>query len=213
MVYEMTLCYTGIYICTMEEEDPSPRRGKVCLQRNTDYNPLSILLTSRGIYEEARAVFYGQNEFTFARMETVPIFLIGIGQTNAKLLRSLRLIRDDEDRFENRLNTIRPHIWGIEAQDPTNSDKLNIWNDHSTYLDLLKKIGRTSCMYPLPEPHRFLRWNPRNTGRTNRVRYKLHCHFSDTVFKYLHGYERWNADVWHGEVCYELICHVEKRSQ
>ncbi|QGA19186.1 hypothetical protein EYB26_006874 [Talaromyces marneffei] len=210
IVYEMTLCCPGINICAMKEEAPSPRQAKVFLQRNRDNNPLSLLMTSRGIYDEARSVFYSKNKFTFANIDAVPIFLIGIGQENAKLLRSLRLMPAGEDQFENQLSTIRQHIWGINGQDSTNNKKLDIWNDHTTYLDLLEKIGRTSCMYPLPEPHRFILWNPRNTGHANRVRFKLHCHFSDTIFKYMHGYERWNAHVWHGEASYELILHVEK---
>jgi hypothetical protein len=210
MVYEMALCYSGIQFFSTEEDCPSLRKGKVYFQHNTNHNPLALLITSRGIYAEARAVFYGQNEFLFAHIDALPIFLIGIGQANAMLLRSVRWWGAAEDRYENQLSTIRPYILGIDGRDPTNNDKFNIWNDYPTHLDFLKKIGRVSCIEPLPEPHRLLRWNPNDPRRANRMRYRLQIRFADTTYRYLYGYGSWHESRWLGKATYELICHVEK---
>ncbi|KUL85804.1 hypothetical protein ZTR_07371 [Talaromyces verruculosus] len=135
MIYEFTLCFSGIQFVSMDEMRPSTRKGKgkVYFQHDTDNNPLSLLITSRVIYEEARAVFYSKNEFLFARTDAIPIFLIGIGQANAMLLRSVRWwCAASQQRYVNQISIIRPYILGIDGQNPTSNDKLNIWNDHPT---------------------------------------------------------------------------------
>lgn len=210
MVYEMALRFSTIRFYSTKEYRPSVRKGKVYLQCNNDHNPLSLLMTSRGIYEEARAVFYSQNNFVFSDMDAIPIFLIGIGQENAMLLRSVRWWSAADDRYKNQLSSIRPYILGIDGQNPTNNDKLNIWNDHSTYVDFLKKIGRMSCIEPLPEPHRFLRWNPNELGRVRRWRYQLLIHFIDQPHDYRDDRRFRETEITYGAAIYELICHVEK---
>jgi hypothetical protein len=155
-----------------DELRPSIRKGNVYVQRNRNNNPLSLLVTSRGIYEEARAVFYSKNEFLFANTDAIPIFLIGIGQANAMFLRSMRWwCAASEQKYVNQIGIIRPYILGIGGQNPMNNDTPNIWNDHQTYVDFLQKIGWKSCIEPFPEPHRFLRWNPNDSSRANRKRH------------------------------------------
>lgn len=202
----MALCYPTIQFSSTEEDYPSVRKGKVYSQHNTDHNPLALLIASRGIYEEARGVFYGKNEFVFSHIDALPVFLIGIGQENANLLRSVRWWGAAERQYDNQLDTIRPYIRGLAGHNLTDDNQLNIWNDYPTYLAFLKAIGRLSCIEPLPEPHRLLLWNPNDSSRANRIRYQLGIHFSNTIFDYRY----WYADAWLGGATYELICRVEK---
>lgn len=218
MIYEFNLCFSGIKFCSTHELRPSIRKGKVYVQRNRDRNPLSLLITSRGVYEEARAVFYSENDFLFAKTDAISIFLIGIGQANAMFLRSVRFwCAASGQKYVNQISIIRPYILGIDGRNPTSNDKLNIWNDHQTYVYFLKKIGRLSCIEPLPEPHRFLRWNPNDSSRANRKHYGLRIQFLDETDNGLEDYGRWSIfNIWiskrrrYGEAMYELICHVEK---
>lgn len=213
----MTLCFAGIQFVSTGKFHQSSRKGKVYIQRNRDHNPLSLLITSRGIYEEARAVFYSKNDFLFTDTDAIPIFLIGIGQANAMLLRSVKWRAAYEKGYENQTSIIRPYILGIDGQDPTSKDKLNIWNNHPTYVDFLEKIGRRSCIEPLPEPHRFVRWNPNDSSHANRIRHRLRIRFPDDTDDYPEDDERWSIcrrgitkPARFGEATYELICHVEK---
>lgn len=211
MIYEMTLCFPGISFWYMTEQRSSLRKGKVFIQHNTDRNPLALLITSRGIYEEARGILYGKNDFLFGQVGILPIFLIGIGHSNAKLLRSVRWRSGAEHKYRNRLDTIRPYIWGGEEQSPTSKDQINIWNDNPTYLAFLKEIGHTSCIEPHPEPHRLLRWNPSDSSRANRMGYMLQYCFSTT--SQMSPFENSKSgsahEIRHGRAWYELICQVE----
>lgn len=210
MVYEMALCYPGIQFFSTEEDKPSARKGKFYFQHNTDHNPLALLIASRGIYEEARGIFYGKNEFLFSHIDALPVFLIGIGPENANLLRSVRWWGAAERRYDNQLDSIRPYIRGIAGQYSTKDNQLNIWNDYPTYLTFLNAIGRLSCIEPLPEPHRLLLWNPNDSSRAHRIRYHLRVRFTNTGFRNLFDYTDWHSNVWLGGATYEVICHVEK---
>ncbi|RAH86849.1 hypothetical protein BO86DRAFT_394645 [Aspergillus japonicus CBS 114.51] len=86
MVYEHLLCFKEIVI----HHYRSHNHYISWLQHNPSKNALAIMAVNRRIYEEARLIFYRLNTFTFSFFDALPIFLIGIGDKNAKLLQRVR---------------------------------------------------------------------------------------------------------------------------
>ncbi|KAJ5601252.1 hypothetical protein N7510_010786 [Penicillium lagena] len=90
-VYEYLLCFEEIgFTGGIRTARITPHRSGLYLQHNPINHPLAIMSTNHQVYEEARQVFYGLNRFAFWCPRSLPLFLVGIGQGNAMLLRSVR---------------------------------------------------------------------------------------------------------------------------
>ncbi|KAJ6010451.1 hypothetical protein N7451_001863 [Penicillium sp. IBT 35674x] len=104
MIYESLFCYDKITFEYIHVK-PVPKRRGIPLESDSVncsppfrgwetftplvHNPLTIMSTSSQIYAEARKVFYGQNKFYFPDLQTLHVFLLGIGDQNVQLLRTL----------------------------------------------------------------------------------------------------------------------------
>ncbi|KAJ6096848.1 hypothetical protein N7486_007594 [Penicillium sp. IBT 16267x] len=104
MVYEFLFCYGKIKI-NYYLAGGVPKRHGIPLEfdsvgcsltfrggesiTSSVHNPLAIMSASSQVYTEARKVFYSQNKFFFPGLQSLHIFLLGIGYQNAQLLRTV----------------------------------------------------------------------------------------------------------------------------
>lgn len=163
LIYKELFHYTQITIQNVARPmiAESQRHG-VWLQHNPPNNPLALLAVSRQTYEEGRRVFYGLNTFIFETMDCIPVFLIGIGQHNAMLLRSVKWGRWI-GKYQDWTEPLRPFLVPVavgqeesddsrggeeeeEEEEKDNDDdtmppESTIWNDEDTYLNLLKLLA------------------------------------------------------------------------
>ncbi|KAI9040201.1 uncharacterized protein KD926_008525 [Aspergillus affinis] len=91
MVYRYLICFEEV---KFSEDIPywrktKRRRDGHWWQYNLYDNLLAITAVNRQIYHEARRTFYTENRFLFENFEALPVFLVGIGVHNTRLLRSV----------------------------------------------------------------------------------------------------------------------------
>ncbi|RAK77738.1 uncharacterized protein BO72DRAFT_95072 [Aspergillus fijiensis CBS 313.89] len=97
MVYEHLLHFKEIVIGHYRHRENYPGFWELDapLQHNPCKNALAIMAVNRQIYDEARPIFYCLNTFTFSYFDALPIFLIGVGEKNVKLLQRVRCRKVD----------------------------------------------------------------------------------------------------------------------
>ncbi|PYI06447.1 hypothetical protein BO78DRAFT_418620 [Aspergillus sclerotiicarbonarius CBS 121057] len=132
IIYHFILVHDTIVFRDETGEDTPRWQLRFQRQYNPRRNPLALLIASRQVYEEARRVFYPYNTFVFYYSNYVPIFLVGIGCHNARLLRTLRWYVGPERQNKNQKEMMRRWLEAPSAK--------NIWNNKQAYLELHKAV-------------------------------------------------------------------------
>ncbi|CAL5872791.1 uncharacterized protein PFLUO_LOCUS7060 [Penicillium psychrofluorescens] len=110
IIYEYLLCFEEIvFTAGIRTAWITPHRSGLYLQHNPTNHPLAIMSANHQVYEEARQVFFGLNRFAFSCPRSLPLFLVGIGQQNAVLLRSVRWknVHGYQEQYEEVAEKIR----------------------------------------------------------------------------------------------------------
>ncbi|OGM50631.1 hypothetical protein ABOM_000668 [Aspergillus bombycis] len=174
MIYKFVLCFGNIKFGKyLASSFVYPDRQGFWLQHNPKNNLLTLLAVNRQVYNEARRVLYGLNSFIFQAPDTIPVFLIGIGQENAELLQSVRWMSGPQ-HCENQIDSIQRYL--------TQSEEEHIWNDEKSYLSFLAMLINKSPDYVTAyHNHRLVRLDTDCTPlRSYRVRYRMHAIFGET---------------------------------
>ncbi|KAJ5540563.1 hypothetical protein N7494_005639 [Penicillium frequentans] len=163
------------------------------------HNPLAIMSTSSQIYAEARKVFYSQNKFYFPDLRTLHVFLLGIGDKNVQLLRTVecKAITTGPGTIRGRLRKCLPWI-RMAGENPRPST----W-----YSEILDQI-LTHCHYDVllgimfgPSMHRALmRVGSHKPEKEKDIIYHL---FRMRVFFYRHNEQGQEVET-NGRVSFKL---------
>jgi hypothetical protein len=188
MVYRFLLCFEEVNFGEfLRRTDVEPRRDGVWLQHNPDNNLLAIMSANRQIYNEARRTFYSENRFSFESLDSLAIFLVGIGVENAMLLRSVSC-KERSEKFQDYTGHIQSCLRQAATTGDTSTEDLDILHVEDLYLNLANQdeprpsilafYWRDNCRLARPDI----------TSVSNRTRFML----SATLRQ--HGKARVNAN-------------------
>ncbi|GKZ24684.1 hypothetical protein AbraIFM66951_003495 [Aspergillus brasiliensis] len=159
MVYRLLLGFKEVNFGTyLRRTEVEPRRNGLWLQHNPDNNPLTIMSVSRQLYDEARRIFYAENRYSFESIDTLPVFLVGIGMSNAMLLRSVSC-KESLEKFQDYTGHIQSCLRQAATTGDTSAGDLPIGHDEDLYLDLANQDARRPSLLPFYwcDNHRLVR--------------------------------------------------------
>ncbi|KAK1145749.1 hypothetical protein N8T08_003987 [Aspergillus melleus] len=139
MVYRYLLCFDEVHFSgkSLQHSHIERRRDGLWWQHNPNNNLLAIMSVNRQIYHEARWTFYTENRFSFERFENLPVFLVGIGAENARLLRSVSC-KTKSGTFKKYTDLIQSCVRQAAdtERDTSSADDLQIQLVEDLYLNL-----------------------------------------------------------------------------
>ncbi|KAI9371082.1 hypothetical protein BJX61DRAFT_512750 [Aspergillus egyptiacus] len=148
MIYRLLLCFKEVtFGKCLRRTNVEPHRNGVWLQHNPDQNPLAIMSVSRQLYEEARRTFYAENRFSFETCDHLPVFLVGVGVSNAMLLRSVTC-KERSGKFQDYTGHIQSCLRQAATTGDTSTGDLHIGHEEDLYLNLANQDALRPSILP-----------------------------------------------------------------